>query len=400
MSVPPLFAYAPNWLYQVSETLGYATSVVQAVDGTEYRQGLRSNPRTLLSYTYTEHGERTVTTNGINANLWRNHADVVVCPYWPDGQPITLQTGPGFVVPTVSGREFATGAYVAAIKPDGSGAVYTVTNIVVGTTSTAITTNKSDSLSFGAGDMLYPAYEAEINGIVPSSRITAGVVEYQISLELFGRPQKENGIFVYRNKPVLQMMPNRVESVPAENIRMLAIIESITGRAFRRDQPEREFVARTHDYLMRNRAELNTMRSYLSYMQGRLNGFWCPNWQRDLQMTADTPAGGDVLNIRRIDYETTYANLIGRTDVAIKLQDGNVLYRQITGSAIVGANNEQLEILPDFGGGLFRFEVAQISWLDNVRLASDEITIIWETAEVCRVGLPLRSIIEETSGND
>jgi hypothetical protein len=395
VSVPPLFAFAPNWRYQVSETLGYATSVVQTVDGTEYRQGLRSNPRTVLSYTYTEHGERTVTTNGINANLWRNHADVVICPYWPDGQPITLQSGPAFAIPNVIGREFEVGGYVAAIKPDGSGAVYTVTNIVVGSNATVIATNKSDSLVYGAGDMLYPAYEAEVNGIIPSSRNTAAVVEYQISVELFGRPQKDNGIFVYRNKPVLQMMPNRVESVPTENIRMLAIIESITGRAFRRDQPAREFVERVHEYLIRNRSELHTMRSYLSYMQGRLNGFWCPNWQRDLELVADTPAGGDVLNVRRIDYADTYQNLIGRTDVAIRLTDGNLLYREIRNSATIDATTEQLETFPDFGAGLFLAEVAQISWLDKVRLASDEITITWETAEVCRVSLPLRQVIEE-----
>jgi len=395
VSVPQLFAFVPNWRYQVSETLGYATRVVQAVDGTEYRQGLRSNPRTVLSYTYTEHDERTFTTKGINANMWRNHADIVVCPYWPDGQPITLQSGPAFAVKTKLGREFAVGNRVAAIKPDGTGGFYNVTNIVVGPTVTVIATNKSDLLVYGPGDMLYPAYEAEVNGIIPSSRNTASVVEYQISVELFGRPQKENGIFIYRNKPVLQMMPNRAEQVAAENIRMLATIESITGRAFRRDQPGREFVARTHDYLIRNRAELNTMRSYLSYMQGRLNGFWCPNFQKDLDIVADTPAGGDVLNVRRIDYNTTYANLIGRTDVAIKLKDGNVLYREIRNSATIDATTEQLEIAPDFGGGLFRSEVAQVSWLDKVRLASDEITIVWDTAEVCRVSLPFRGIIEE-----
>jgi alpha-tubulin suppressor-like RCC1 family protein len=394
VSSPALFAFPPNWREEITETLGYATSVVQAIDGTEYRQGLRTNPRTVLSYTYTEHGTRAQSTRGIQAALWRNHADVVICPYWPDGQPITLQSGPGFVVPTISGREFEVGGYVAAVKPGGTGAYYEVTNIVVGSTSTAITTNKSDALTFGAGDMLYPAYEAEINGIVPSSRITAGVVEYQVSVELFGRPQKDNGIQTYRNRPLFAHRPNRVDAVPAENIRMLAIIESITGRNFRRDQPGREFVARSHDYVIRNRTELHTLRTYLTAMQGQLHGFWAPNFQSDLAMVADTPPGGDVLTIRRIDYADTYAGLIGRSDIAITLRDGNVLYRTITDSTVLSADTEQVEVSPGFGAGLFASEVSQISWLDKCRLTSDEITITWDTAEVCRVTLPMRGIIE------
>jgi hypothetical protein len=394
MSLPPLFAFAPNWRDEISEALGYATSVVQSTNGTEYRQALRNNPRTVLSYTHTEHGEKTATRRGINGSLWRNHGQVVICPYWPDGQPIVLQSGPAFAVPTVFGREFKVGNYVAAIKPDGSGAVYNVTNIVVGLSSTAIATNKSDGLVFGSGDMLYPAYEAEINGIVPSSRITAGVVEYQISVELFGRPQVENGITIYKNSPVLSAPPNRADPVSAENIRMFALIESITGRNFRLDQPDREFVARSNDYLIRNRQELQNIRSYITYAQGRFQSFWVPNFQRDIEMVADSPPGGDVLTIKRVDYASTYADLIGRTDVAIRLRDGNVIYREITNSAIIDANTEQLQVSPNFGAGLFVSEVAQISWLEKMRIASDEITIAWDTAEVCRITLLLRGIVD------
>jgi hypothetical protein len=389
-----LFAFAPNWRYSVSETLGYSTSVVQATDGTEYRDILRNNPRTILAYTHTEHGDITASTRGINANMWRNHADVVVCPYWPDGQPITLQIGPGFVVPTIAGRDFEVGGLVAAIKPDGVGAYYEVTNIVVGSTSTAITTDKSDGLSFGAGDMLYPAYEAEINGIVPSSRITASLVEYQVTVELFGRPQKENGLFIYRNAPLLQMPPNRVDAVSAENNRILAIIESVTGRNFRLDQPGREFVARAHDYLLRNRSELSQMRSYFAHMQGRLRSFWVSNFQRDIDVLADVSAGGDALTIRRIDYDTTYDQLVGRSDIAIKLRSGQVIYREITGSTAIDANTELLEVFPAFSGGLLQSDIAQVSWLDRCRLASDEIEIVWETSEVSRVRLPLLGVIE------
>jgi hypothetical protein len=129
-------------------------------------------------------------------------------------------------------------------------------------------------------------------------------------------------------------------------------------------------------------------------MQGRLSEFWCPNWQRDLELTSDTPSGGDALNIRRIDYDTTYADLIGRTDVAIRLRDKNILLREITGSAILSASLEQLQVLPAFEAGLFRSEIAQISWLELMRLATDDVTISWDTAEVCRVSLPLLSLIQ------
>jgi hypothetical protein len=303
--MPQLFTFAANWVEPVNDASQWLTNVSQAGDGTEYRVDVRVDARSF--FTFTHRAIDKCQQQKVNSWLWRNQSLPIVCPLWTDARRVLVQAGSLFTVPDIDGREYKVGGKIAVIKPDGSGAYYTITAITFGPEAVALTTNKSDAVVFGSGDTMYPAYDAEIQGDVTEMRLSADVVDYQFTIKLFGRPEYDGDYSIYRNSPVLEILPNRVTEVNADLSRIYQIFDSISGKTFRVDTPQSPFVGKAYDFVLKGRGDINLMRSFDDYMRGRLNAVWMPNYQTDMCLVQPILASDSTITIKRIDYRDSYA---------------------------------------------------------------------------------------------
>jgi hypothetical protein len=394
VSIPPLFTFAPNWQFPVQEVRGYTSSLVEAYGGDEYRGEVRPHARSVVQYqaTLTEPRDR----QKFDAFLHRYGASRITCPLWMDGRGILASASNIVTIRSLGAREFVEGGYAAIIAANGDHRIYAISNIVPGAEADAIQLDTVDTLSFGLGDLIYPAYDAELSPETAASRITAEVENYNISVELFGRPEYETAsALIYRNHPLIDTQPNRIADIGTQYLRQLAQIESVSGLRFRKDRTGRTLVARANTYTCFARSQIDFARAFLDYLRGRYRGVWCSNWQSDLTLAAPISAADDTIDIARIDYTDSYDGAVGRSDIAIKLRSGGTIYRRIVDAVALDATTERLELSSPVGVDLSVSDVRMISWLDYVRLSTDDITITWFTAETAEITLPLRSVAED-----
>jgi hypothetical protein len=392
----PVFTYQPNWAIQPVESLEWLTDVQTAHDGTEVRRQVRISPRRALSFAVTL---TTAEMQRFDAWLHQHQVADVIMPVWTDGYrlPSAGDSSTTFAfelidVPGADLLDYKVGGRLVVVHGDGSTSVRTVTSVEAGN----VTFSSGGTVTWAAGDRIYPGRLSRLTSSIDVERVTAGVVNVSIVARFIDDTSLDAGAWPteYRGVPVLDLQPNRVSPVAASLSRITTTIDYAIGKWRRFDRAGRAFSARAHEYVLNGRAEIDAFRRFLHGRDGRFGTFWCPNWQADLTIRS---ISGTSLVIDTIGWAAAYGvDYVGRQDIMLRLRDGSAVYRRVL-SAVVNGDEETLTL--DSAPSVSAADVAQCCWLDVVRLGVDDVTLEWLTAGVVRVELGLRQAIRrEFSG--
>ena len=152
---------------------------------------------------------------------------------------------------------------------------------------------------------------------------------------------------------------------------------------------------RSHRWLLVGRTAIADFRSWLATRAGKLKPFWLPTFQCDLKVIAPTGGTDAFLTVENRSYAEGPVAAIGRRDLMIVTTSGGRFYRRITAASELSESSELIAIDNPIGATLLPEQFQQISFMQLVRLDTDNVEIAHVTDELAEVVLPLRSLRDD-----
>jgi hypothetical protein len=371
------WAFAPDWADGVTETLTWATDILQSESGVEQRRAIRLAPRReLAAPLYVEGRERQL----LDLALFGWGARIWALPIWPDIQLLDadVPAGSTFIACQTAGLDFVAGG-LALLRGEHAGQSETVE--VQAVQVDGLQLKRTTQQAWPAGSRLYPARAAQLVEAPSLTRLTDTVQSAEVRFLLM-EPSDWPAVLPttrYRGRPVLEQRPDESEDLTANFARILTTLDN--GAAIPRvtDTAGRAFPVQGHRWLGMGRAERAAYRSLLYALRGRQVPVWLPSHADDLQLRAPVSDVATTLDVANIGYSRFGKAQPGRRDIRLELWDGRVFHRRITGATELDADTERLALDATLGVTVTPAQVARISWLVLCRLDSDSIEIHHET---------------------
>jgi hypothetical protein len=210
-----------------------------------------------------------------------------------------------------------------------------------------------------------------------SSRVSQGTLRFQMTGNN-GFAASFGTVDTYSGNPVLLDAGNEASAIDIGWERQILDLDGETGVVWRTDTAGFPSFKQSMSRLVVGKQERAAVRSLLYAMCGQRIPVWIPTFAEDLFMAGSTL--GRTLDVEMCGYSTYGVNVIGRKDIQIELYDGTRYYTAITGSNILNATTERLNIaVQAFGRTLTPDLVKRISFMNLARQATDSIDILHHT---------------------
>lgn len=394
----PVWTWEPNWSTPVVERLLWMTSILPSNNATEERARIRANPRRELEFSTDATGHH---AQQLDALLWGQQLEEWLIPLWWDVSRLDreLAAGEKSIYPPTANRDFRAGSDSWIVVLDPSTHRYHASSVVaLGTDSIALDSGPAES--WPKGSLVYPARIVHLDPDQATRHenagvVTAGVKAEVVDLQAMTPSTDANGdgtTYNIANAPVFDRAPNWDGGIEGSVGRQADRVDFDVGKFSLKDRAGRPFVTRTHEYMLETRADLWSLRQWLEHCAGRLEEFWASTDEMNLSLTRPISDGDSSIYVRRLDYDDNYGGDQGRDHIAIRMSNGFMIYRGVTGGTIIDDKEERLD-LDDIIDGDHPTDV-KISWLERVRHAADAVEIQHRTAEVSIVALPFRTLRE------
>lgn len=383
----PVFPFRPNWHRPLVERLEWLTDVEESKNGTEVRDALRQYPRRSIEFDILLQKHALAR---LDALLWYAQAKQFVVPIWMDAQALAAPVAQGaeMVAAATVGMDFEVGGLAVLWLNDGEYEALQVESVSESALSFAVPTSRA----WPAGTMCYPARLGRLPENFGVSRASAAVGAAAVRFEFDSVANAaQPGAIMYRGAEVHLRRPNWIQNMGTGYSRKLQKLDYQTGPVFVDDLSGMPTTMRTHQYLLRDRAEIASFRGWLYARRGRWSGFWQPQWLADLAQTGPISAAAVTLRVKRLDIATRYGANDGRRDIAIRRRStGQWVFRRVDSVTIDGAD-ELLTLNASLGfaaatGDLF------ITWMAMSRLDADAVEIAWHSAGVAVTAFDMRSV--------
>lgn len=371
------WAFAPDWADGITETLTWATDILQSESGVEQRRAIRLAPRReLAAPLYVEGRERQL----LDMALFGWGARIWALPIWPDIQLLDQPVAAGALRLdcATANLDFAAGG-LALLRGESAFAVETVQ--IAALDAGGLDLVRPTQQAWPAGSRLYPARAAQLVEAPSLTRLTDTVQSAEVRFLLM-EPSDWPAVLpatLYRGRPVLEQRPDESADLTANFARILATLDNGAAIPRTTDTAGRAFPVQGHRWLGMGRAERAAYRSLLYALRGRQVPVWLPSHADDLQLLAPVSDVATTLDVANIGYSRFGKAQPGRRDLRIELWDGRVFHRRITGATERDADTERLVLDAVLGVTVMPAQVARISWLVLCRLDSDSIEIHHET---------------------
>lgn len=379
----------PDWSEPVVERLEWLTDVMESHAGAEQRVRLREAPRRHFEYRVLVGSDQARVHMENRLLSWQ--ARVYGLPVWPDAwiavEDIVAGTT-SIAVPTVN-RDFVAGGIVGLVN-----GLQSEFAEITAVGATSVVLNDPIARDWPAGTKIVPVRSARVQNDLGfayvTDAITASRPQFQLEDEWPITPLSESQD--YLGYPVLLTPPNWTEDLQAEFGRKWRELDYLIGRRTVDDLTGLARTRRAHRWLLVGRAAIAAFRSWLAARAGKLKPFWLPSFQSDLKVIA--PVGGTdaFLTVENRSYAQGPAAAVGRRDLLILTNSGGRFYRRITAASESSESSELIAVDSPLGATLLPEQFQRISFMQLVRLDTDNVEIAHLTDEVAEVVLPLRNL--------
>lgn len=392
----------PNWDSPVVDRWSWLTEVHTARDGSEYRAPLRDAPRRTTRWqTAAAHDA----LRQLDADLWGWRGGDLQLPVWRDAVRLDGPLSSGSSAVAVSRLspaarwDFAPGRGAVLVDPMRE----TCELVEVATVADgALTLAAPTTTNWPAGSRIVPTRAGRP---VSATRryVTGGHAYVDVEVEWTDLDTSPADTITapgatYRGRPLDTRRPDRSTPMGGQLARVVSRVDGDVGGWVADDRLGRPAAVRTLEYALVGREAVAGYLATLLQLQGRAVAHWAPTWQADLRLTSPVLAGATSVAVAAVGYMDRYALRQGRRDIALWHRPTRTLYARRVLLATSGAGVETLTLdstIP-VGGAASDWIV---SWLELVRLDSDEVEIAWERPELARVAVAVREIpVGEASG--
>lgn len=384
-----VLAILHEWGNGFLERLEWLTDVSIARDGSEQRVALRAQPRRSFEFDVLEYGNRGALDLLLNA--WQSR--VYAVPVWTDKSHLssTLSAGATSIAISTTDLDYHTGGLVVV----GNTAGATEALEILALTANTLTLKRPVIGNWPAGSWIAPARLARLPASQTVNRPTAAMSQAKLRFELddLVLPVTATSSAVqYGGYDTLLRYPNRVEDVTVEYQRITDVLDYQTGSPIVTDAPNRPFIVRQYEFLLVDRSDITAMRRWLLARAGRQVPVWVPTWERGVEIAAAFASDATEILVESRGFSTYYTAMPGREDIAFLHNDGSWTLRQITAFEYVDGVVERMRLNASLGRAGSAADFKIVCFLELARLESDAIEIFFETDQIARVSVPLRSI--------
>lgn len=189
----------------------------------------------------------------------------------------------------------------------------------------------------------------------------------------------------YLGFDVLEIEPNRKD----ENRKFSRSITRMDNGTGKISSADRSGIARLDfkfDWFLDGRADIATMKSFLTLRKGMAVPFWVPSWRHDLALNADAAALDTTLTLKDSGYLRHQYQQSARRQIAIITPTGTLIYRRITGCTNLGNGTEVVDLSSAVGASA-PAATSMVCFLHLVRLESDVAEIMWHTQTIAEASM-------------
>jgi hypothetical protein len=204
----------------------------------------------------------------------------------------------------------------------------------------------------------------------------------------------------YRGHDLLTVMPNARDDRDQAARIAVAEVDPRTGQASRARTWPAPVLEHPFLWTLDGRAAITDFLHWVAWRRGRYAEFWMPAWRWDLPVAAAAGSGDDALVIADVGYTTAMFPFECRRHLAILTAAAGVITvtpRRVEAAVVNGDGTETLTL--DLPLGVAVDADTPVGFLVLVRLASDEIDLVWHHRDVAETAVRLVELprqLEET----
>lgn len=376
-----LFPVRPEIPY--TEQLEFLTDILPHDDGTEQRIAVRKNPRQFFNWTI-RMDDGLFEKQRMDTLLFDWQSRTWGVPMWHEATELTVSAPFGALtlnVGSTDDADYRIGGLVMVYTSAGSFDVQTIASF----TSTTITMENALVNTFDIGATVAPLRTGNMRSTVQASRFISADQELQVSFRILDNDANladTTGFSTYNGKVMLDSCNvMRGGSLSESFIREITVIDNQTGVTVQDSKWANGKRGYPLTLRANNRAEVFALRKLLHAFRGRQISFYVPTFGRDLVPTETLLSGGQDIVMENIGYTQFIRNRQARNHIWVRLKDGTILTREITGSTEQTTTQETLALNTTWGQDITPEEIDRISYLEEVRYNADRISITYARGE-------------------
>ena len=390
-----LWNVKPNWLESVKEQFEYKTDILTSYNKKEQRRGFMVQPRRRFSYTANVTDHQLMQLRNM-LHGWQDKAFMM--PLW--WQPAKLETDVLANATKIRLRNYTQYDFVR----DGSVTIWVDENINEVLQIKAINGNELEfiapiSHNFPRGTTVYPATTVRLNpemqlvnnsSTVSTVAIEAVAVQQDMKMRMPEAPYQAEAS--YKGIEVLERKPNWASELNETYQSTIGEIDYGYGvrEWLSRDIPsltlrELEFVAKSY-------TDILWWKAFIHRQKGALKSFIVPTHTFDAVMTNDAEKDTDVLNFRE-DYLSRIVRS-SRERQYLRVKTAEKVYYFTINALKQSGLDVSITIEEQLPEKLFMHDVQQISFMQRMRFAADDVEIEYVSRNVAKLHLTLQQVRE------
>lgn len=401
---------------KIIEKLEFLTQIHKSWDGTEQRMALRNEPRRYISYDYlgmkTWHSQylRMLTfgqqTQLIEFPLWHAKSELKDIAY--KGQAMAkIEPEALWGYRNIGAFELWTSDKVGGLKYDlkylSASGVLGMTKQLTSDWPAAITTVIPVCLGVLQQEDKYVNLHSDLTSMMINLELLQnqkaplfppGVDEFHdeiIKRDAISRglPEFYLGVEVFRHEPPWE------EDMSSSSSRNVNRLDNETGIFLFDLKNEETTESKDITYIGFSRTEIYNLQRFFYRIKGRLKSFYMPSWVNDMELAEDAPAGQIYILTKFNLYWKHYAKSRRRKMIVVFYRNESCEILKIAGYSTDETGQYGKVYLENaLKRGINKNAIRMISYFYRCRLASDTLTVDYETTEAARITLTFQEVDE------
>tara|TARA_R110000796_G_scaffold41179_2_gene101992 strand:+ start:37441 stop:39165 length:1725 start_codon:yes stop_codon:yes gene_type:complete len=370
-----LFPVRPEIPY--TERMQFNTDVLGMESGKEQRIKLRKNPRQFFNWSV-----RTDDGSFDRARLetllfdWQGRTWGV--PVWHESTTLTVAATTGTLtinVAATANADYRVDELVLIFTDASTFDVQTISSL----TSTTITLKNATLGSYPVGSTVAPLRTGNLSRNVSASRFISADQSLNVAFRILDNDANladTTGFSTYNSKVLLDTCNvMRGGNIGESYLQDIIVLDNGTGLTSQ-DSPWVNGKRATQLTLRAGtKAEVWDLRQLMHALAGRQVSFYVPTFGKDLLADQPLATASQDLVVTNVGYTQFVRTRAPRNHIWLRLLDGTVITREITNAVETTSLVETLELDSAWGQDIALADIDRISYLEEVRFNSDEISI-------------------------
>jgi len=390
-----LFPVRPEIPYV--EKLKFLTDIIRTADGSEQRIAIRKNPRQFFDWDV-RMDDMEWDKQRVDTLMFDWQSRIWGVPMWHEATTLTVAAAVGTLtvnVDTTADADYRVDGLVMIFADSQTFDVQTISSF----TANTITLKNATLNAFSVGATVAPLRTGNLRRSVSSSRFRSADQKLRLSFRIIDNDSDladTSAFDSYNSKVLLDTCNVMVSSTLAEQfVRELIVIDNPAG-IVTQDSP---WDSGMHGFPLTlraySKAELWDLRQLVHALRGKQVSFYVPTFNHDLTPTGPLASASQDLVIENIGYTQFVRGRQPKNHIWMRLLDGTVYTREITSYVETTTALETLTMNAAWGADIALADIDRISYLEEVRFNSDDITIRHERGDrLVHVSAPVITTFE------